>query len=460
MPVHTADSRSPLLYDSITGKLVGYTDNTGVDRDLGGAVLDHANPTAMAMVALTPTGLAIGGSEPTSAQKVQMRAGIGFKSGLDYFDGGVPLGRPSGLSISSKAVTSHMVRMALIPQTALIGIAVYFDNPGSVDITIKSAIELQSGTKIQLTFPDGTTSRTIKPGEVVKTNIVPIEYSGPSTPPVSADALYLRTYVTLASGNMACRSSTLFGDLSQFPAGLRDSWADNGGVDRTLLDNTGLGTSNGYIYAPLAVVGKSSYSGDVYVSFGDSIANGQEDSSNLSSGGWIARYCVSKKVPFLQLGYPGRGVPTFDPVSDPAKVINLTYGATHAVCQFGTNDMINGVALALIQARMTAFWKHLAAAGIDVKVATLPPRTSSTDGFVTEVNQTPNGANFVGGVLSIRHLYNEWLRSFPQYVSEVLDVALAVESENTIGIWKAGYTGDGTHPKTIGYVAMAAQAAN
>lgn len=76
MPVYTADSRSPMLYDSITGKPIGYTGNDGKQYDLTGVLL--GTNTNVPLLSLDPTaGLLLGGAAPNEQQRAAVRAGIG-----------------------------------------------------------------------------------------------------------------------------------------------------------------------------------------------------------------------------------------------------------------------------------------------------------------------------------------------------------------------------------------------
>jgi hypothetical protein len=85
-----------------------------------------------------------------------------------------------------------------------------------------------------------------------------------------------------------------------------------------------------------------------------------------------------------------------------------------------------------------------------VWLATVAPRTTSTDNWATVANQTP-----VTGEAQ-RVAYNTSLRtSPPSWVAGIFDVAAQVESSLNSGAWKAtgtafGYTADGIHETTAG----------
>lgn len=138
-------------------------------------------------------------------------------------------------------------------------------------------------------------------------------------------------------------------------------------------------------------------------------------------------------------------------------------GMSRAVIALGTNDLsgVNSVSartFAQLQADITTIVSQLNSRGIPsskIWIATLPPRTTSTDSFATTANQTVVASE------SKRVAYNTWVRGVPLGIAGCIDVAAQVETALNSGIWKAtgsaqGYTEDGIHPNATGHTAMAA----
>jgi lysophospholipase L1-like esterase len=121
------------------------------------------------------------------------------------------------------------------------------------------------------------------------------------------------------------------------------------------------------------------------------------------------------------------------------------------VVTLGINDITGGQNLAAMQARMQTVWAMLAAHGVtDIFQTTITPVTTSTDAWATVVNQTATATN------GVRVSVNDWLRSKPAGITGILEVADLAETARNSGIWKAGFTADGTHPNVTGHAALAA----
>ena len=117
MPVYTADSRSPLLYDSITGKLIGYTANDGKQYDLTGVLL--GDRTDVPLMSLTEAGeFQIGGVAPTSAQRASVRAGLGVDRSFSLSSLGPARIVTLGASITNGSSSSNAGTTAYSPMIA------------------------------------------------------------------------------------------------------------------------------------------------------------------------------------------------------------------------------------------------------------------------------------------------------------------------------------------------------
>jgi hypothetical protein len=114
-------------------------------------------------------------------------------------------------------------------------------------------------------------------------------------------------------------------------------------------------------------------------------------------------------------------------------------GITHAVCEYGINDLVANIALATLQASLVAIWSSLAAVVPHVYQSTLTARTASTDGFKSVAGQTPTaGASFSGGATSIRSQLNTGFRTVPAPLADYIELADAVETARDSGVFIVG----------------------
>lgn len=134
-------------------------------------------------------------------------------------------------------------------------------------------------------------------------------------------------------------------------------------------------------------------------------------------------------------------------------------GYTHVICNFGRNDIVDSVAK--LQLRVQAMARLLGSSGARVFWCTIPPYTTTTDGWTTVANQTQKTANEA----AIRMPFNAWLRdaTAKPYLAGVIDIAAKVESETLVGdatVWNPESgdptTVDGVHPSVIGASLMQA----
>ena len=114
----------------------------------------------------------------------------------------------------------------------------------------------------------------------------------------------------------------------------------------------------------------------------------------------------------------------------------------------GTNDLSGGLSAAQLQSSLLEIWAALAAQGCRVLVCTIPPHTNSTDTWATTTNQSPVNASYSAGSGSARGQINAFIRAAPasgRGVFGVIDVSDAVETQRDSGLWRTGFTNDGTH---------------
>jgi lysophospholipase L1-like esterase len=157
-------------------------------------------------------------------------------------------------------------------------------------------------------------------------------------------------------------------------------------------------------------------------------------------------------------------------------------GPTHILCELGVNGLSAGFATwssHLLGTGTKGAWGSLAAFGVPIYQTTITPQTTSSDAWATVNNQTVASA----GNETARLAANAWLRDGAPIsaspaaggtvaavgasgvlragqtghpLAGIIEVADLAESARDSGKWKAGYTGDGTHPNATGAAALAA----
>jgi len=195
------------------------------------------------------------------------------------------------------------------------------------------------------------------------------------------------------------------------------------------------------------------------VLFGDSILWGAGDVTTTgtqgSSGPW------GRNLDSAGIGHFRFGVSSMK-AQDMAVIISsasATYAplqtllqacATHAIIEFGANDLSLG---SRTQAQLLADYTTIQGSLTSKQwgLATITPRTSSTDGYATEVNQTVK----TDGTWSLLTGVNAAIRAKPSGFTYVPEYADDVMTSRDSGIWKSsptiGFipTTDGTHPTSL-----------
>lgn len=276
--------------------------------------------------------------------------------------------------------------------------------------------------------------------------------------------VYVATFVSVNNG--AGEKFPLNGynmDVSKFEG---DSFSGTE-TDKTTL-TTGYPTTSALQgYGPIAVYGSTRRSAQPVVGiFGDS-----RDAGNTAgvTAGWSLQALSTASLAAHQFAHSGETIARFaDPTYAPRLTRMLRAGdVTHAIVGYPINDIAGGVALATLQANLIKLWKSLWLRGIKVYPTTVLPYTTSTDGWVTAANQTPQATPETKRVP-----LNDWIRAgaptdtndlavvpgtagaIPnRYIAGYLETADTVEvnSANVLtrngGRFLAGVTTDGLHLK-------------
>ncbi|WP_308491015.1 hypothetical protein [Microbacterium terrisoli] len=209
-----------------------------------------------------------------------------------------------------------------------------------------------------------------------------------------------------------------------------------------------------------------------YVSLnGDSVLVGVGDTNGQATGVGFGRRAMNNEIPYAMQAVIGASMTHG---RDRRRI--LLGGETGALCEFGVND-VSGNTVAQLKANYIAEWTfHRAIGATAVYQTTMMPRTSSTDNWATEANQSVDSNS------PKRIEINDWIRAGAPMVAGVgvvpgtsgaivagdqghplsgyFEVADTVETARNSGKWKVGmvYTTDGlgVHPNAAGHAAAAA----
>lgn len=335
------------------------------------------------------------------------------------------------------------------------------------DILVGGAIEYNNSI-IPVTF-NGAKRVTITPGGIAISDPIGIDVAKGAT-------ISSRTYVEVTSGQFFPLSG-----IPQQSSGEGNNYASPAGADLTLAGSaslTGVATGGPYAYGPAAILGLTVDPDKPVIAIaGDSIAQGTGETS-AAAGGFFQR-ALGGNYSFQKIAFPGEalgsGFVTANGVNRRRRITLLAMcGVTHAV----TDYTVNSLSTTTVQQDAVTAWVVLSrVAFMGVWASTLTPQTTSTNAWATTTNQTVADATKE----SRRIAFNNWLRDgapinaslVPQAVGAsgagivragaaghplkgYFEVADLAETARNSGIWKAGYTGDGTHPNATGHTALAA----
>lgn len=204
-----------------------------------------------------------------------------------------------------------------------------------------------------------------------------------------------------------------------------------------LASNSNLSAATG----PIAVLGLNPAPQRTVAIAGDSIATGTGDAGSYSQcGGWPMRLMINQQAMQLTAANAVSQLPNFSYVwmarggltaasfaarQNSYKQVKLAEMATNILWEYGTNDL--SIGLPAMQANALAVARWFIHRGKKFIAATLLPKTTSTDNFLTIANQTVTGSE------SVRTGYNSWLRD---------------ASANGFISWASGLSGPAWAPST------------
>lgn len=297
---------------------------------------------------------------------------------------------------------------------------------GSGAITVTAAIEYPVGNYMRLPF-SGTIQGTIPAGNTLFSDTTALP-----TPIPSGAQFWVRAWANNPDGTIV----TPYGAGTQSNIGV--TTAD-------LTVTAGTITANDFAYTPLAIIGMTTKPSIALV--GDSRVVGVGD---IPSGfpyyrGYLERL-LGPSFATLNLGCGG----------DRAMWANVNYAkrgallqyCSHIVCNYGINDI--GTALhtaAQVHTDLQTLFALSTFAGKPTWQTAIEPKSTSTDSFVTETNQTT--ATYNGVIIT----FNNTLRAGIAGIQGVIDPTQYEQSIATPGVWQApngiAQTSDGLHQNQV-----------
>jgi peptidoglycan hydrolase-like protein with peptidoglycan-binding domain len=300
--------------------------------------------------------------------------------------------------------------------------------------TTTASIEYPAGTFTQVTF-GGSATGTIPAGGTLVSD--PVSVSIPN-----GAEFWVRIFLENSHGIVTTgQGDPNFGDAMTASTSIV--------ADQT-MGGTVASTTGSSIYMPAAIIGTTTEPSVFIV--GDSRTYGNDDQSDDASGdaGEEAR-AIGPNFAYVNAGASGLRTDYLidfmeaDAPSD-ANMYKLASYASDIVNETGIVDVILGSTTAQIEGNLQTLWNSFPP-GIPVYQTTMPPWTTSTDGWTTLANQTPNSDD------AARIATNDLIRTTPSHLAGYFEVANVVESSRDSGLWKVlGYTTDGVHETTAANV--------
>lgn len=311
-----------------------------------------------------------------------------------------------------------------IPET---GTGVETGSGGSATYT--ASVEFPAGVFTQLKF-SGSPS-------VVAANAATAfsDFASVSIP--NGSLFWVRIFAVYTGNNL------FYGNNTSFVADTANGQAltfSAGAIPDQTLSGTVVNTDNpaDVAWAPLAILGLTT--NPSFFLMGDSRIQGFSDTPTINASGDQGEVAPSIGPNF---GYVNAGVPTTSiqfwlTGSANQRALIAMLPNMRIINNFGINDIGNAgrTAAQVLADNQSA----QALIGKPMYLVTLPPISSSTDGWATTANQTTGGNN------SVRLTYNSLVRAVPPWATGIFDITPVLETSLGSGIWKApGFTADGIH---------------
>lgn len=280
--------------------------------------------------------------------------------------------------------------------------------------------------------------------------------------------VYMKTKISLASSGLAVPYTA---ETIQSGLGQQAAWYNTANTAVSSTDTAGSYTYTGTApaartaaYRPM-ILGRPLVDGTSFVTVGDSIAMNFNDSGSpyqVHGGGYVQRSMRSSiNTDFLpNLNLARSASPPSAIIGTNTKTRQFYKYARYAIDEYGTNNMNTGA----MRTDLQTIWSQLRTEGVQkiVRMKFLP-RTTSTDSWTTEANQTyRNDGNWQNGAAA--DLNNQWFDTLIAggTLDVVVDAANATAYADGGDRWKwrvngtANYSNaDDTHPNSTGHELVA-----
>lgn len=237
------------------------------------------------------------------------------------------------------------------------------------------------------------------------------------------------------------------------------------------LNGTSL-TSTGSSFMVTMLVGLGTEHSVSVLGIGDSIMQSQGETSinvgdGSSSGGFFRRAMYSAGRVYTLIARSSTTIATFNANSTKRSVLFPYF--THALVEYGTNDLQAGTTAATVWTSLKALYAALKTAGVGrVEQSLIVPRTGSGGDMTLPSGQTPI-TSFANGDTNGRKTLNDTIIAGVSAANKLdgyIDTASAVAAPTQTDVWdnvehstSAGtpiVNTDGTHPLPAGHILMAA----
>lgn len=310
------------------------------------------------------------------------------------------------------------------------------DQDGVGDLVFESGLEV-NGTIYKCTFA-GRTQTTNGPGGVMSTDPLPVDIP-------AGTIVYPRTFIV--SGTW------YFGRIAVAP-GVGGFTATS---NLTTPGSAAIADAASFTGIPMPAVVRGRPTGTdrrALVSFGDSIAAGAGDgpetrpsvntvTERLGAAGYIGRLAALAGVGLATNGTGSDQAQFFASLVNRFRRLQFVRYGTTAIVNYGRNDISSARTVAQVQADVITIWNLANNRKMRVLAATVTPRTTTTDGYLTTGNQTAvsNEAN--------RVTYNTWLRDGAPMVNGAA-VATGTSGADRAAVYNTAgavvSAANGTHP--------------
>jgi hypothetical protein len=318
----------------------------------------------------------------------------------------------------------------------------FYENQPEVNLTtgytVTAAIEYPLGTFTQCLF-NGATSQAVAPGHLVYSSDPVAVY----VPPGATAAVKL--FLSWTGGSVAFPLTTggvnsLNGEWCAVGTGLTDQT-----LSATVQTNAFPSPNFAGVSIACGVYGRTTIALPCLGIVGDSVYSGYNDWPDSIYGAAGFDRALRTVLPVTNLSRLGELFTNYLGRNDGRSALLHGY-VTHVLMALGRNDISNNATAVQVQGRLQSAIGPFLARGIKVYAVTITPVSTSTDAFLTVINQSVSSVPQE----AVRQTYNAWLRANWASIglSGIFDTAHAVDPGDT-GVWPA----DGTTGRSANGVA-------